>query len=679
MSRNDGVARYHNQLLVARILAGRYNLELVVDPHATTARTNGHTLWYPAQWTLAADDDMSVVMDGAIDHEAAGHGRHTNFKIRRSKVAIVSRLENIFEDIRVETRAGRDWPGIPANLGRLVEVLVRWGFFGSVESALSDASNPGRLLCNGLLTLCRSRLLAKQGDHLGPIAEAYWPVCASTFGPVWNDIWALALTAPSLTSTKSSIDLAEAVYQLLEASSEAPREKRQQSPKDGADTQPGRRGAQGDGNSGPPKKPEADSEQDKPAQSRAGGRHPQDSEAQRSEPSRGQQQAIGQPAEGSTTETDGTSADGYRAREEATDAQRVAAKRATQSAEVELPETDLSDIVARHIDSRQKRERAYTGKGMVAEERPGERAIPPSWGKLATRVGNSVGGELELLLEAKADRRTRLGFNGTAIDAAKAYRLRVGDARIFRRKRQVEDVNTAVALLLDMSPSMGFSMGMLERVMMSQVGDDTSGGNRAMPGDDGEQQITDGSAGQSGNGNYDGDGDRQNGAPLQVFDVKRNQAAGGVAYALANILSSFEVPFEVIEYSSSYTIVKHFEDHWADVRKSQKAVRLTGKDTLTGSAMTVALARLMEQDQEKKLLICVSDGAARDSVVVETAYRFARSEDIQVVTIFIGQDVRGIAETRQILARTGFGNAFSIVKSPSELARGIVDAVRTYI
>ncbi|MCA8299140.1 hypothetical protein LGN19_35725 [Burkholderia sp. AU30198] len=70
---NSNVQRYRNQLLVARILAGRYSLELIVKEAASTASTNGQRIIYPAAWMLVDNDDVATVMDGIIDHEAAGH------------------------------------------------------------------------------------------------------------------------------------------------------------------------------------------------------------------------------------------------------------------------------------------------------------------------------------------------------------------------------------------------------------------------------------------------------------------------------------------------------------------------------------------------------------------------------------------------------------------------------
>jgi hypothetical protein len=211
-----GEMRYRNQLLIARILAGRYSLELEVSSNVSTAMTDGKKLIYPAQWMLTEDDDMAVVMDGIIDHEAAGHGRHTDFTVRQSSKPIVRRLANIFEDVSCELAAGDKWPGITVNLARTVTVLARWGLFGSVASAGRAGQSPGALLCNAMLVNCRARFLPGQADALSDIAAVAWLAAHDMFGPVWDKAWTLATAAPQLTSTRDASALAEAVFSLLD-------------------------------------------------------------------------------------------------------------------------------------------------------------------------------------------------------------------------------------------------------------------------------------------------------------------------------------------------------------------------------------------------------------------------------------------------------------------------------
>jgi hypothetical protein len=275
--------------------------------------------------------------------------------------------------------------------------------------------------------------------------------------------------------------------------------------------------------------------------------------------------------------------------------------------------------------------------------------VPHSWRVLGGRIRNTLASELEIYLEAKVSRHTRRGYSGRDIDTGKLYRLRLGDARVFRQRRDETAINTAVSVLIDVSPSMHLVLGTLDRVKMGADG---------------------------GTGTGSTDGKETDLIQVSTYDVKRSQIAGGTAAALAEVLELYDIPYEVIAYAKGYNIIKSFDDGWSDVCRRTAVVSLKGNTTATGMAMTVALSRLMLRDEERQLLVVVTDGAAVDPVVTATAYAFARDAEMDVATTFVGNDVRGITATRTILEATGFGRQFSVVNSPNSLAKGVIQAIR---
>ncbi|WP_396334139.1 hypothetical protein [Burkholderia anthina] len=598
---NTAVTRYRNQLLVARILSGRYQQELVVSTKASTASTDGDRITYPAAWMLADNEDVAIVMDGIIDHEAAGHGRHTDFHARRSRTPIVNRMENILEDIRIELAAGVDWPGIPRNLARMVAVLVRWGVFGNAELLLSPYLDPGALLCNAMLLNCRAKFLPGQDEHLGMLATASGRAAEQRFGMLWTEAWRLAQRAPNLTSTMEACKLAADIVKSFKLPT-----------KPDAPEPPG----VGNGSAG--------------------------SEQEDGEAGSGSGPADEGEAAGPTT-PDGQSGEGL------TPKQRAAASAAVDSADKDLPQTDLGDLAGAAVNTH-----STDARGRVALQVPkavkGTQAVPHSWQILATRLRNSLAGDLAAELDTLVSRHRSYGYAGRELATGKLFRLRLGDGRVFRKRVDTYELDTAVTLLADVSSSMGGLMGVVDRVSV-----------QAAP--------------HSGSG-YVGD------TPVIAttrYSVTRMDVSGGAAMAIGEVLEQFEIPNEVIGFGRAYQIIKSFDDTWSSTSGRSDAVALGASATATGMAMTIALSRLYLRDEARRLLIVLTDGEAGDPEMLASAYAYAKSADVEVVTIFIGNSTSGINQTRAAMKSGGYAGQMSVVKSHAELPRCVIEAVRRSI
>ncbi|PEH40466.1 hypothetical protein CRM94_17280 [Burkholderia gladioli] len=652
----NGHTRYRNQLLTARILAGRCDLELLVNGNITTAMTDGKTLWYPQAWMMTDSEEMAAVMDGIIDHEAAGHGRHTDFSVPLPKQPLVKRLANIFEDVWCELEAGRKWAGIPRNLARTVDILTRWGLFGSPESIVQGG--PGALMCNALLVNCRARFLPGQQGPLADQAAAAWQAAEHHFGPIWHKAWALASRSPYLRSTREATDLAVELFKLLQSEIENPEARDTRDTisdpgqsggtvddsrhpidnlaVDGGDNVPG-----DDSSGGTDSREAADKSEGEPKPGEAGPPSGNGGEGDEPTPDARQDGTATPGAPGSSSKT-GLATDSTGS--VASTKQRAAVRKACDTPDTDLPPTDLGQLAGKAVSERVQQRDARSRPAWIATPVaiPATEAIPRSWHLLGTRVRNTLAGELDVYLEARVTRHTQRGYSGRRIDTSRLPRLRVGDARIFRTRREEDGLNTAISVLIDLSPSMLCTLGEVEQVMST-----------------GATPMIDGAPKYS------------------QYKVRRDQAAGATAVALAPILEMYDVPFEVVAYALGYQIIKSFDDSWNEVCQRSRVVSSVGNKTATGMAMTVALSRLMLRDEDRRMLVLVTDGAAGDPAVTESTYRAAKEAKVDVVTIFVGHEIRAIALMRAMLQATGFGQQFSTVNSPSELAQGVIDAIRS--
>lgn len=598
---NTAVTRYRNQLLVARILSGRYQQELVVSTKASTASTDGDRITFPAAWMLADNEDVATVMDGIIDHEAAGHGRHTDFHARRSRTPIVNRLENILEDIRIELAAGVDWPGIPRNLARMVAVLVRWGVFGSAELLTSPNLDPGVLLCNAMLLNCRAKFLPGQDEHLGMLAAASGRAAEQRFGMLWTEAWGLAQRAPRLTSTKDACKLAADIVKLFKLP-----------PRPNCPTPPG----VGNGRKGA---------------------EPDDGDAGSGSGSAGVGEVTG-PAT-----PDGTPEEGL------TPLQRAAAAAAVDSADKDLPQTDLGDLAGAAVNTHSKDARTRVAL-QVPQAVSGTQPVPHSWQVLATRLRNSLAGDLAAELDTLVSCHRSYGYTGRELATGKLFRLRLGDGRVFRKRVDTYELDTAVTLLADVSSSMGGLMGVVDRITLQ-------------------------AAQQHGSGYAD------DSAVIGTtrYSVSRMDVSGGAAIAIGEVLEQFEIPNEVIGFGRAYQIIKSFDDTWTSLAGRSDVVALRASATATGMAMTIALSRLDFREEARRLLIVLTDGEAGDPEMLASAYAYAKSVDIEIVTIFIGDSTRGIQQTRAAMKSGGYAGQMSVVRRPDELPQRVIEAVRRSI
>ena len=116
---------------IARAQARSWDINIV--PSGSTLATDGNTIYFP--WNSDDIDTIPLnVLHGYLDHET-GHiaeerehrdaGRETPLELTKSLRNITKRmLLNVYEDIRMELKRGRIYPGVAANLKAANEYSV---------------------------------------------------------------------------------------------------------------------------------------------------------------------------------------------------------------------------------------------------------------------------------------------------------------------------------------------------------------------------------------------------------------------------------------------------------------------------------------------------------------------------------------------------------------------------
>lgn len=137
--------------IVAKILGDKYGVRVEVGGHR--ACTDGHTIYLPA----LPDDDRKAenLVRGYIDHEAA----HVRFKTGLLSGPPLERaLQNILEDIRIESRMKERYRGCGGNLNRMINELVADGSFEPID----DEAHPGAVVQAFLLHRLRCDVLGQK-------------------------------------------------------------------------------------------------------------------------------------------------------------------------------------------------------------------------------------------------------------------------------------------------------------------------------------------------------------------------------------------------------------------------------------------------------------------------------------------------------------------------------------
>ena len=568
-----------NLLILAKWLAGRVDID-VVEYTGTTACIclidGRRVINIPEHWSYSADPDAAELLEGVIDHEALGHGRFTDLNARMNAEAaglikfsnVSAGIQNILEDIYIENRAIATYPGVKANLARTIEILEKRGFFGSPERFSNSAKAP--LLMAGLLNILRAKLVPGQDVALKENVEALETILPLTFGKLWSDVLNIAKEVQTSTSTVDNISLTIRIMQVIEdAAKQAVNEK-----------------ANGQ---------EQADECSKEGSADNGGEIDRDSqvEAQGSSDSTGQDSTdtqfedvlagdAGNSANAVSSEHQSDASQGkmsdVQVQRQYSKTEIEAAKSIIDSKDQMMPTTEIGECISEEIQK--------SVQSAIVNHLP-ESKYKTSVSEKSLQIASqimSVSDDLQDALLAETLCKKSTNLVGKSLSCRVLSRVRLGNSRVFRQKREGAGLSTAVQFVVDMSGSMS-------------------------------DHLSDG--------------------------ITRRDAAIGLVYGMGDILDEYDVPFQINAYSDLYATLKNFGDDWTQVRKRKERPGISG-GTLTGLAVQQAMTDLVVRQEDRKLLIVITDGDTGDQDVLMSCYSEAKYQGIEIASVMIGPKILSI-------------------------------------
>jgi cobaltochelatase CobT len=248
--------------------------------------------------------------------------------------------------------------------------------------------------------------------------------------------------------------------------------------------------------------------------------------------------------------------------------------------------------------------------------------------EISRPIAVRLGSKLDALLEAQTTANTYTKRQGRRIAAGKLVGLMTtGNQRIFKASDDVEQLDTVVQIVTDISASMTAPLGEV------------------------------GSVGQ---------GSRP---------VTRIGAAASCTRALGDVLSRFDVPFGINYFGSCRTTLKKYDDNW----RTRKELYWTSLEssTCTDQALIGVIPELAARTEERKLLVLITDGVPAHAQAAALALSEATKLGIDCCVVIVTS--KGVADTSLKAFKDAldkFGISHATATAVDELAQTIFDAVK---
>ena len=561
--------------LFVSMLLGKSGVDVVFDPSCTTAscsqKPNGRYLIRCRPVPDVVDRSQAFLLIALLVHECM-HAFYTDFGLLEEQK--LTRLEHSLQNIFEDVWGEKLLPRrIPTS-----RICIYDGLGVMVEQGIfGDKDNlpqgvhPTAALCNWLVTALRSHVLKQ--DQLSELADAWRLETENLLGQeLTQKIWQKALEVIDCKSTAQAIELTRAVVAMLKQEAD-----KDQSASNSSD--PNDQGEDGAGD-------------DAATGSGSNGAGSAGSEEESSDDGQGEQQAVGSCAassDGSGDASAGGDSGGNGSRSDNNGSSIEAPGKGTPAQNAakiladmqEAPSTDLGDAIGGAAD-KSGLFAVGGGAGSAFDENEQEavlmsqRVLKNAAG--TAKVARQLGRELEEKLEAIIEAEIFFKDSGSNLSSNRIARVVTGDYNVFKRKRKSQEIDTAVVLLLDISSSTGATL----------QGDDT------------------------------------------IIDVSCQ-----ATWALGDVLSRFDVPFEVTTFGQSVCTVKKFAQSWASRRnfgfdKLQAA-------TVTHKALSQAFGSMLQRDESRKIVFVVTDGEPSDVNATILSIMDAEQFGIETAVIFVNR------------------------------------------
>lgn len=642
----------------------------------STGCTDGKTV--TINFAAFSDDpDAVVLLDGTCTHEF-GHVRYTEFLAKKPILErpVALSFYRSLEDARMEARQKREYPGAAVRIEAALEVMVGRGLFKHPEN--NEAVEA--LFPNALLGWSRSQYLGQ--EILEPMYKARLALLCNQVGmPVIKGF--LDIAKDGLDRARTTTDVVKCAIALEEylkrelqsmesqqsqagngepgedsgAGSESgskelddvengPKQEGSQntgSPQggqddseestgspgneernDGSENDPSQDDPSGDkddsgAGSEPSSKEKGDADGD-PEQDGQGGPQ-QDGSQGAGSPQGGQdnaEESSGNP--GNPGDQDGNiPGAGTPSEDDGGDLDQAirALAQLLGAGEDDLPETDLGNLLQEAIDQVAPAERVQE----IRDKQPvaNAAALEP-YAALTRQIELRVASHLEVLLEARLEERSQIERAGRKLSSRHLARVQTSPLpRVFRVDEEIEGVSTAVSVLLDVSASM-------------------------------DERLADG--------------------------YSRLHAAVSSARAAVSAMDRQEVPCSLHFFGEALTSVKQFEEPWRRVRDLHWS--RTEYGTLTGHAVERVVPVLATREEERKLLLLVTDGYPGEPERTAAALQTCESFGVETAILLInsGGDVSLSMFTNLL---DSFGLGWIEVNTTDQLADGLMQAIRNAV
>lgn len=566
-----------------------------------------------------ASEDLIASIQGFLDHEV-GHILETDFVTYNNAIngqpKLLQGLVNIIEDIYVERKMGERFKGSKSNLNRMHRLYIHRLTDPDYKTAKATGAHP--LTIVNLLMAPAFRAKAKQFEFEEYLKDK-WDDVSQWFDKIED----LTDRLPLIKSTVESVEIAQEIYKRWSELDQQMKDEQQGEGQKKVKAKPDPDGEEIEVRSKPEKgDDEQDGEDDQEAASGSGEKSDEEGEDE------------GEGSEGSEGEEDKEDGEG---------------EQESKSTVIELGDnlSDIEEALSKEISKIVKNDLKSASYSVFTKDR--DRIGPPEIDAqkgaehLTTleEESKNIVGPLQKTFERILTSRLRAyvtpGQKSGKFHASNAYRLKIGDVRVFKRKEEKTAKNTAVSILVDQSGSMS---GRKIKVAMT------------------------------------------------------------AAYSLGCVLSKFNTPFEILGFTTQgdylreeddgvnyvraealdMPVYKGYGERFADLQKKMLATMAYGYgrmyNNVDGECVQIAASRLSRRPEKNKILIVLSDG----NPACRTSYYGSLNDHLKQVVKEIESSpmkIMGIGIMDDSVKE--FYKNCVVIDEVSELPKVLLNTVRSFI
>lgn len=574
--------------LMALMMGSRYNVNIAWDPKAETASTDGKKITLPTLAHTGNQEDAEL-LEGLFDHEV-GHCRFTDFSMlnnmKESSNAFWHSVHNSIEDVYEERRMGEVYPGCKKSLRRVEEIFINRDMYKH-----NSQLDPVNALNIGIYSMLRMNVLEHPSKA---VLDAVQPQMIAHFGQEMTEkVLEIAARTAFAKSTGDTIQITQAIIDLVKDSIKES-EKNQQQGQQGQSGQP----KDGTGQGGQP------------------GSQPQQS---------GQQGGVSGKKDGKKQKNGSQGQPGQQSQQQGQDPAPVdnltqqqvqALQSALDAAKGDIMDISVDSNAVKALDNNGAvRHGGGNSAGSAHDVNIAQAKNDSSWRQNVMASSQQLfvrmGSKLEVFLEAIKESNEWATLSGRKVVRDYNERLDSGNFKVFRRKEDSQEIDTAVSILVDYSGSME---------------SDFSGKTRM-------------------------------------------DAAWDACFAIGKVMYQHDVPFSITGFAGDICHLKDFEG-------GLNAIKFPSGNTgatMTHEGVLAAGYPLACRDENKKLMVVITDGIPSSSSDATAAIREIIGNGVNVAVVFI-DDSHSSQQFGDALVQAGC--TYASAGNPDDLSSAVFSAVK---